>query len=196
MRARWFGDDRDIVKWTALLHLAREHSLSYIIQVGYFRADERPSVTVGDGQISIEDAVWSFFRDPSSISALGAATGIPIAVISAEFDPHHRDAYVEMVHERLRASRPGSVLLFLDPDTGLEPARAAAEHVSRSELRAYWQALKTGDWIALYQHARREKQWCERVCAELGELCGGADVHVAKSSEVGRDVALLFIEKR
>jgi hypothetical protein len=170
--------------------------LSRIIQAGYLRADERPGVIVAGQEIPVDETVWSFFRDPLSISTLGDKAGVPITAIDGDFDPRKRDRYAEAVLARLRASRPGAILLFLDPDTGLEPSHAAAEHVSRRELRTYWQSLNACDWLVLYQHARRDRHWCEGVCAELSKICDSAAVQIARSTEVGRDVALLFVEKR
>lgn len=195
MKERWFADDRDLVKWSALLHFARAHALTRIIQVAYTRADARPQVTIGEQIVAVDDAVWSFFRDLQRIRHLGATVGMPIDVFDETFDPKNRAAYQQRVIEVLAANHNGAVLLFLDPDTGLQPTRASAEHVAREEVRACWQQLAAGDWLALYQHARHDKTWLEDVQRELSALCDGVPIDLVRSAEIGKDVALLFARK-
>jgi hypothetical protein len=195
VKERWFADDRDLVKWSALLHFARAHSLTRIIQVAYARADERPQVTIGEQVVAVDDVVWNFFRDLQRIRQLGATVGIPIDVIDETFDPKKRDAYQQRVIDILAEGRDGPTLLFLDPDTGLQPMRASAEHVAREEVQACWQQLAADDWLALYQHARHDKIWLEDVQRELSGLCDGVPVDLVRSAEIGKDVALLFARK-
>lgn len=195
MKERWFADDRDLVKWSALLHFARAHALARIIQVAYVRADERPQVTIGEQTVAVDDVVWNFFRDLQRIRQLGATAGIPIDVIDDTFDPRNRAAYQQRVTDGLAANRDGAILLFLDPDTGLQPARASAEHVAREEVQACWRRLAAGDWLALYQHARHDKSWVEDVRCELSALCDGVPIDLVRSTEIGKDVALLFARK-
>lgn len=195
VKERWFADDRDLVKWSALLHFARAHSLARIIQVAYVRAEERPQVNMGDQTVAVDDAVWAFFRDLQRIRQLGATTGIPIDVIDHAFNPKSRTAYQQLVIDVLDANRNGSILLFLDPDTGLQPTQASAEHVARDELQAYWRRLYVDDWLAIYQHARHDKSWADDVRRELSALCDGVPVDVVRSTEIGKDVALLFARK-
>jgi hypothetical protein len=195
VKERWFADDRDLVKWSALLHFARAHALTRIIQVAYARVDERPQVTIGEHTVAVDDVVWTFFRDLQRIQHLGTTTGIPIDVIDDTFDPKNRAAYQQRVMNVLAANRDGSILLFLDPDTGLQPTRASAEHVARAEVRACWRQLAADDWLALYQHARHDKSWAEDVRRELSALCDSVPIDLVRSTEIGKDVALLFARK-
>lgn len=195
MKERWFADDRDLVKWSALLHFARAHSLTRIIQVAYARADERPQVTIGEQIVAVDDVVWTFFRDLQRIRQLGATIGIPIDVIDETFDPRNRAAYQQRVIDVLADGRDGPSLLFLDPDTGLQPTRADAEHVAREDVQACWRQLAADDWLALYQHARHDKSWLEDVRREFSTLCDGVPVDLVRSTEIGKDVALLFARK-
>lgn len=195
VKERWFADDRDLVKWSALLHFARAHALTRIIQVAYARTDERPQVAIGEHTVAVDDVVWTFFRDLQRIQHLGATTGIPIDVINDIFDPKKRIAYQQRVIDVLAANRDGAVLLFLDPDTGLQPTRASPQHVTREEVQAFWRQLAAGDWLALYQHARHDRSWADDVQHEFSALCGGVPIDLARSTEIGKDVALLFARK-
>lgn len=195
MRERWFADDRDLVKWSSLLYIARRHRLARIVQVAYIRTDEKPLVAIAGEEIAVDPAVWSFFRDLNRVTELGTTSGIPIEVIADPFDPRQRSAYASLVVTAIRAAHPEALLLFLDPDTGLQPARAGGVHVSHEEVQKYWSALRPGEVLALYQHARHDTTWATEVERELSALCEGAPVHVARSKEVGKDVALLFAQK-
>jgi len=195
MKERWFADDRDLVKWSALLHFARRHKLARILQVAYLRDDERPRVTIGDEDVAVDNAVWSFFRDVHRVHELGVATGIRIDVIADRFEPTQRGPYVDSVVATIRAAAADSMLLFLDPDTGLEPGRLGTVHVARDEVRRYWAVLRSGDWLSIYQHARHDTTWHADVPRELSALCGDATTKVARSADIGKDVMLLFVEK-
>ena len=39
MRDWWYGDKRDIVKWGAILVLARKQSINTVLQVALYRPD-------------------------------------------------------------------------------------------------------------------------------------------------------------
>lgn len=195
MRERWFADDRDLVKWTALLRVAEHHEVTRILQVCYAKKEPAPNVTIGEEVFQVRDEVWMFFRDLHRISELGARVGITIGAITEPFDPRNRGAYQQIVNSRIRAHRPGPLLLFLDPDTGLEPGKADGKHTAKSELSRYWRELEPGDSLALYQHARRKQSWDSDVARELSTLCGSSRVTIAKSNEIGKDVALLFATK-
>ena len=91
---------------------------------------------------------------------------------------------------------PRPRLVFLDPDTGLEPGTANETHATKVEIQDVWSALRPKEWLVLYQHARREKDWESGVGAELSQLCDGAEVATARSEKIGTDVAFLCVEKR
>ncbi|MEK6373748.1 MAG: hypothetical protein AABO58_13760 [Acidobacteriota bacterium] len=192
MRERWFGDDRDVVKWTTLLHLAREHDLPTIVYAPYWRPEPAPRVVMlGENPIFVPDEVWRFFRDFRRIRQLSKSKP-KISIVDIDFDPRRRREYIAATIGQIeRAERP--LLLFVDPDTGIAPKTAAGEHVTREEIAELWSALKPGEWLVVYQHARREAEWAKKVSAELSGTCGGATVEVAQSSQFGKDVAFLCV---
>lgn len=194
MRERWFGDDRDVVKWTTLLHLAREHDLATIVYAAYWRAEPAPRVVMlRDKPIFVPDEVWTFFRDFRRIRQLTEAKP-RIAIVERDFDPRRRREYIAATIEEMnRAERP--LLLFLDPDTGVAPKNVAGEHVTAEEIAELWSALKPGEWLVVYQHARREADWVKSVSDELSATCGGAGMDVAQSAQFGKDVAFLCLSR-
>jgi hypothetical protein len=196
MQERWFADNRDLVKWATLLHIAREQSIRTIVQVPYLRSEaQMPSVRVGDADVSIDPTVWRFFRDVRRIEELGVTAGITIRVIAEPFISRARAAYVEHVFRAI-ADATHPLLVFLDPDTGLEPQQVGAAHTTTQEVRDSWTALAAGDWLALYQHARRTKTWIEDVRTQFADACDGANVTVARSADVGTDVAFFAARKQ
>jgi hypothetical protein len=192
VRERWFGDDRDVVKWTTLLHIARSHDLAAIVYAPYWRPEPAPRVVMmGANPIFVPDEVWRFFRDFRRIRQLSESKP-KISIVDADFNPRRRGEYIAAtIGEIDRAERP--LLLFVDPDTGIAPKSAAGEHVTGEEIAQLWSALKPGEWLVLYQHARREAEWTKKVSAELSGICGGAAVEVAQSSQFGKDVAFLCV---
>jgi len=90
MRDTWFADQRDLVKWGALVHLAEQHSLSTIVQVPYLRQGRRERLHIERGEADIHPEVWAFFRDVGSIEALGKRLKRRIVVVDSSFDPRNR----------------------------------------------------------------------------------------------------------
>lgn len=195
MRERWFADNRDVVKWATLLHIARENGLAAILQVPYVRSETKlPSVRIGEQDVVVDAQVWRFFRDLARIEELGVTAGISIRVVTTPFVPGARDVYMQSVRAEITAAkRP--VLVFLDPDTGLQPQQVGAAHTTTREVRECWDALSAGDWLVLYQHARRTTTWVEDVRTQFAEACGNAPVMLAKSTEIGTDVAFFAARK-
>ena len=195
MRGRWFADDRDLVKWSALVKIAERAHIASILQVTYRRTDELPTVRVDDVTTPVDPRVWTFFRDLRKIEGLGREIGMKITVLEDEFDSRQRGRYEAKVRETIVRMRPGAVLLFLDPDTGLQPLTASGAHVTREDVTNLWNVLQGGDALVIYQHARRDTTWRSAVAAELSRLCDGARISCASSTDIGKDVALFFTHK-
>ena len=195
MRDKYYSDDRDLVKWATLAHIAAEFRLQTILQVPYWRPEKiHPHFSFMGKRVPVSNKVWTFFRNIHSIDRLGSQIGVSIAVVDREFNPDQRDAYVSEVKAKiLQASHP--VALFLDPDTGLQPKRCRPEHTATWEIQALWPLLEMREWLILYQHARRTSNWRESVADELSSLCGHMKAHIVQSEDVGKDVAFICIKK-
>lgn len=197
MRDLWFSDNRDIVKWAFLVHLARTHKLKTVIQVPYWRPEvmEHKSI-IGNQSAAIDDGVWSFFRDIRHAERLGQHCNVAIKIFREQYGhpASARNMYAQGLSQYLDAcERP--FLLFLDPDTGLEPAKCNITHTSKSEVERSWQDLHSGDWLVFYQHARRELDWADSVSRQLSKVCGGTHFEQARSETIGKEVAFLFAKK-
>ena len=121
-----------------------------------------------------------------------------VEVVSETFGD--RSDYLQIVLQRIRsrAQRPGVV--FLDPDTGLEPAGVAGpQHVLDAEVEKIWAVLSPGDIIVFYQHQtnRNGMPWIEPKKLQLEQA-----LHVRKGAAklawapgIATDVAFFYIEK-
>jgi len=204
MRAKWYGDKRDLVKWSTLLDLARQAGVHKVLQVtclvpdGYRGAVDERALLVEDFGAEIADVVWRHFRDLKGATELGAKLGIEVTLVSEEYpiQVKGRDDYFEMVAEKWLRPDRGPVIVFLDPDTGLGATRT---HVLPRQLETIKQALKAGDWLAFYQHAPMYKQkdveWREQAHQNLAEALDVPGVSVTRRScDAAKDVLFLIWE--
>ena len=196
MRDQWYGDNRDLVKWSALVYLARREAVSAILHVAMYRPGSAPApLATAHGKVDPPAEVFRHFRDLDDIQRLGVATGLAIEVVKEPFAD--RIAYFGRVCERVRAPRGGSLLVLLDPDVGLAPEIHGPEHVTSTEVAAVFAALRSGDLLVCYQHARRQKDWRGRARRAFANAPGMPSFEVeVLQSEVARDVLLLAVKKK
>lgn len=168
MRDQWYGDNRDIVKWSTLIHLAKKHGVKTILQIACYRPDDIVIHNIdGDDQpIPLPAEVLQHFhtsvRSIHRINELAALTGLSIRVYSKPF-AGDRQHYFDGVVQEINNRTSGCQIVFLDPDTGIEPeGKAKWTHVKGSELQHVYNALTPGDIIVFYQHERqRVTDWRE-----------------------------------
>ena len=194
MREQWYGDDRDVVKWSALVHLARRESIAAILHVAMYRPSQPVlPLATAFGPVAPPDEVLTHFRDLGDIQRLAGATGLEIEVFTDLFT--HRSEYFRQVCARVRR-RTKPVVVFLDPDIGLEPEQGGPEHVTSGEISVVFEALRPGDLLVCYQHARRQKGWRGRARRAFANAPGLPSVDVeALSSELVRDILLFSVKK-
>jgi hypothetical protein len=197
MRDQWYGDNRDLVKWGVLLELARRHRISHILQVLYLRPSTWEPLEIDHEQVELPAAVVRHFRNAASASAIQSS--VHVEVVSETFSD--RESYLNMVRQRiqLRTQRPG--IIFLDPDTGLEPPNfAGLQHVLDPEARKIWEVLSPGDIMVFYQHQtnRNGTPWIEPKRKQFERALGVREgsAKLARAAGIARDVAFFFIEKR
>jgi len=198
---RWYSDNRDIVKWAALLHLARVHRVACIVQVVFLQPgpDQRGfRLRSGKLKFPIAPEVWEHFpRDVARIRDLAVLAGIAIRVLNEPFHDARRGEYVERVIRQIRDAGDGRKIVFLDPDNGLAPRHANGRHVTASEVRQFWDVLQPADWLALYQHRRRSVRWQLGTRGEFAQTCGmpATTVETFECREIAHDVAFFALRK-
>ena len=198
MRDRWYGDDRDVVKWSAVVHLARREAIADVLHAALYRPDDEwPRLATARGPAPLPDEVVSHFRDLDDLQRLAAAAGLRIAVVKEPFADRAagRPAYFRRVCERIRA-HPAPVLVLLDPDTGLVPDAPGPQYVASDEVAQVFAALRPGDLLACYQHARPQKDWRGRARRAFANAPGVPSFEVeALRSDLARDVLVLAVKK-
>lgn len=193
MQDSWYADQRDLVKWGTLAHLAERHDLAAIVQVAYLRRGERPSLEDGSAKVPISPAVWAFFRDVGAIRGLADKLKCRIVLLDDTFVPRQRKKYRQSVLAAVRGVE-GPKIVLLDPDTGIAASRATAKHVTSEDIAAVWEILDPGDWLAVYQHRYRDKRWREDARDRLAAVCG-TRVDLLGASDIASDVVFLAARK-
>ena len=195
MRDHWYGDNRDLVKWSALVYLARREAVSAILHVAMYRPSQAPPpLATAYGKVDLPAEVCRHFRDLDDIQRLAVVTGLEIEVVKEPFTD--RAGYFERVCERVGERRGGPMLVLLDPDVGLAPETPGPEHVASAEVAAVFEALRQGDLLVCYQHARKQKDWRGRARRAFANAPGVPSFEVeVLQSETARDVLLLAVKK-
>ena len=195
MRDKWYADNRDLVKWGVLLTLAERYAATHILQVLYYRPTEWAQLELDGEQAPLPAAVIRHFRRVSAASEIEASA--PVEVVLDTFK--NRDDYHRLVIDRIRSRSTTPGIVFLDPDTGLEPQTPSLNHVLDSELAMLWAELKPGDVLVFYQHQtnKNDQPWIvpkkEQFELAIGLLIGAAKL--ARSEHIARDVVFFYAQK-
>lgn len=210
MRDIWYADKRDLVKWATLYHLAHIFKGSRIIQIAFYRKENKFGKIIIDNQEKeIPKEVISHFRDIHKIKDIKFQ--VPVEIFDTSFEykkeeaKQHRHNYLLSAIERLGSYRKEKLIVFLDPDTGLQPmqtklkTKQKPEHVSEEEVRKIWDALKPKDVFVLYQHQtnRNGKSWIEPKQIQFAKAIGLSNdaVKWAYGPEVANDVVFFYAQK-
>jgi len=202
MQEVWYADRRDVVKWAALIHLAHTQELDVILQIAFCRPEKQPyELQTPDGPIQIPSIVWHHFRNLYNIVPLGHAAKVGVNIFGREFrnTKECRSQYFEEVTKEVKTLQAKRLLVFFDPDTGLEPQSCTAKHVKARELGQVFDSMKSRDWLVLYQHRplRFAGDWKTKA-EERFSLAIGVAQNGIKSffSTVAPDVVFFAVEKR
>jgi len=197
VKDKWYGDNRDLVKWGALLLLANRFVGSRIVQVACYRPE---TIEIDGVRHLMPDAVISHFsRSLKDIARLNSPC-VQIEVFDLPF--LDRDEYMQGLQASLAnlISSGSPCIVFLDPDTGLEPMnKHELEHVLESELAQIWSAMRADDVLVFYQHKtdrKRGTSWIDPKRKQF-EKALGLPIGAAKMArgETATDVVFFFAQK-
>ncbi len=156
MRHEFVGDDRDLFKWSLILDLAEPDKT--IVYVPMARPDERLR-SASDPHL--RDDVKQYFRE-NRMNTVEAMCPSRMSVASWDcYANETREAYFDDVCRLLDRDASGTPrVVFLDPDTGMEPRRSSAKHVHvrDASLKAVWRSMRSDDILVVYQHAPLSKK--------------------------------------
>jgi hypothetical protein len=192
MRDVWYSDRRDLVKWASVAATARSARIKEVIWVALLPQNREAS----GQQVALKrrfgvrgEVVWRYFRDMHDIVSLGHELGIKITLADDDLASLTRDKYVLALADQLKRRRTRCVV-FVDPDTGIAPdKRASLAHISTKHLAQVWDALKPEDWIVVYQHGDRTKDWLTRRMALFSKVTGVRG-RTDRLPEVAKDAAI------
>lgn len=195
MRNRWYSDNRDIVKWSILSHLARIAEAKRILQIAYFRHDDFEAIDIDGEQFETPPEVKTHFRDIRKIENL--SSHVEINVFDTVFE--NRETYHLQAKDFINSFAKDKCIVFLDPDTGLEPTHPNLTHVLEEEIRKIWAIMKSGDILVFYQHQtnRNGTPWIEpkRAQFESAIETPRGSVKIAHGFKLARDVAFFYVKK-
>jgi len=194
MQDKWYSDNRDLVKWSVLLVLARKYKAERIIQIAYYRQSDFGEIEIDGQRYQMPSEILPFFRAFKNISRLSQLPCISIFPEIFENRVSYHQAAIEFI-EGFAAER---CVVFLDPDTGLEPKRGPdLKHVSNAEARAVWDAIPSGWPYVLYQHLtnRAGRPWIEEKRRQFKDAIGVSQVGVASAQKIANDVVLFYALK-
>ncbi len=198
MRDQWYSDKRDLVKWSVLLLLAEKCKADRIIQIACYNTSDYGEIEIAGKQYAMPAEVISHFRNIGKISGLTARP--EITVFDAAFKHHDRKSYFEAAKNLMASFNKERCVVFLDPDTGLEPKSGAnGKHVRNSELKAIWNALPKGWMLVFYQHQtnRNGQEWIKPKRKQFAKAIGipVSSVKIASGKKVANDVVFFFSTK-
>ena len=195
MRDNWFSDNRDLVKWGTLLRLADIFDARRILQIAYYRPSEFGKIEIDGDEFDIPEEVINHFRNLRTVGSLGSKVRVTV------FDPVFQD---RPIHEQailalLPAFAHERCIVFLDPDTGLEPQNPSLDHVLGREALAVYQTMKSGDLFAFYQHQtnRAGQPWIEPKRLQLAQSLGLPEsiIKIATGRSIAPDVVFFYTQK-
>jgi hypothetical protein len=152
--------------------------------------------------------VFHHFRDIDQIQRLMAIVKLKIEVHKDFFlwnsafrtREDFRKAYFDKVAKRIKEYSAASVIVFLDPDTGIapRPATPTYEHVTPHEIHTVFGAMRPGDMQVFYQHAGLgDSAWMDSTKREFSQAIGpNIPVDVITCNQIANDVALFAVECR
>jgi hypothetical protein len=195
-RARWMvRRQRDLIKWGVLVRLAGVFDAGRILQLAYYRPSEFGPIIMDGKEYDVPEEVIAHFRNLRTIGNLGGK--VRVTVFDSLFQNRH--AHLHAVLALLTAFAQERCIVFLDPDTGLEPRTPTLDHVLGSEVLEIWNAMKKGDVFAFYQHQtnRAGKPWIEPKRDELAVALSvtSAEVKTASGPAIAPDVVFFYTQK-
>lgn len=195
MQDRWYADNRDLVKWGVLLRLAETYNARRVLQLAFYRSNTFGQVVIDGQRQNIPAEVIAHFRDIRKIASINST--LRVTVFDAVFED--RTAYLDAVLKLLAAFAGERCIVFLDPDTGLQPQNPGLEHVLDAEAQTIWHGMKQGDVLVFYQHQtnRIGQPWIEPKRVQLAKALevGPDSIKVAQAPEIANDVVFFFSQK-
>ena len=196
MRNKWYSDNRDLIKWSVLLLLARRADADRIIQFAFLNPSDFGQIEIDGEPHEIPSEVLTHFRNLRNVTRLSSHPRI--SVFDCAF--RNRDSYLRAALNYVASFSQERCVVFLDPDTGLEPNGGGdTKHVLENEVLAFWDALPHGTIFVFYQHETNKagKPWIEDKRTQLANAIGVPieTIGVASGPKIAKDVVFFYASK-
>jgi hypothetical protein len=155
MRNEFYGDRKDLWKWTVALDEARERQILYLAM---YRPDRKIKPMPGVRA----DVIKFFHAEHVALSAEKQCSRIRnlssrIVPFLAPYEPREMNTFLAPVKQALESRiKTSSYVVFLDPDTGIRE-ESGPEHACPRLLASVWKSMLAGDTLLIYQHYPRKK---------------------------------------
>jgi hypothetical protein len=169
MRNQFYGDRKDVLKWTNALRLAGADR--FVLYVAMLRPDKEDSLHGCDFSCVrvANDQVVKFFENvrekltpgtPRNLTDISRLLPGRIELVHGDYVHRDRKKYFDAVRNRLGRRTAGErYVVLLDPDNGISGRCPRSEHVCGEELLSVWSAMTPDDVLLVYQHRFRNKNW-------------------------------------
>ena len=194
MKDQLYWDKRDRIKWGVLLHLAEDYEAERIVQLAFYRPSEFGQIEFDGQKRDLPAQVISHFRDFRTITSISSHPTVTV------FDEEFKDRaqYIKSAVAFLSGFASERCIVFLDPDTGLQPKRPGLQHVLNKDVKKIWDSMKKGDVFVLYQHqaGRAQQDWKDMKRTQLVDALKPEQVviKVAEGPEIAKDVVFYYMQ--
>ena len=191
MRKQWFGDSRDYAKWSFIINEASKDAVVCCVAMA------RPDIL----SASIHPRVLSFFDRYKNLDLVRELFQDRYRSVSTQYYKSLHESYFDEVMLMIRQAQLGNpVLVFVDPDTGIEPVSSGSnKHVRLADLRRVSEVLRPGDKLVVYQHApiMRKPNWIDSAMLRLSGQPWLADFRLRSHYDqaCASDVCFLVVER-
>ena len=195
MRDQFYSDNRDLVKWSVLHLLAEIFEAKSILQIAFYRPSNFAKIAIDGNEHEIPREVLDHFRDLRKISNIKSKFHVNVFYDLFKL----REIYLRAVKNFLSEFRKERCVVFLDPDTGLEPHNPTLDHVLESEAKAIWDMTKLGDVYVFYQHQtnRAGRPWIKPKQRQLENALdlGKDSIKIGYGPKIAGDVVFFYAQK-
>jgi hypothetical protein len=176
-----------------------------VLQVAFYRPESQNyDLSMNGTDEPLPNGVIQHFRDIDDIQRLAEKENLQIDINKDRFQwssafqtrEDFRQAYFNGVTDQIKKYIDPAIV-FLDPDTGIGPASYGYEHVTHKEIQTVLMAMKPGDVLLLYQHARLgDGDWLNSTKKEFCEAVGtDVPVETITCNAIARDVVFFMVER-
>jgi hypothetical protein len=110
----------------------------------------------------LDGEVVRFFDKHKDFQAISELFNGRFTYFSESYDIENSDQYFKGLANLIKEVQQHSkVLVFLDPDTGVEPEKSTpgSKHLRKRDICLVCKQLRVGEKLVVYQHASRMENW-------------------------------------